>query len=154
MHQSLWEIFKERRREKKRRKAFEREIDFIRSKRQVYRITPCGSTAWKVDFKIIHGFNNAGSSWVQLGVYPDQQKAKDAIHTAIHVWAKKIAHDVVECERKFFQNYDTNEYSSNEFYGGTSFNQVFAEVVTDERLKFIDSLSPSEKKRYYKEMRA
>ena len=149
-HDSLWQIFKNRRREKKRRKAFEKEVADIKAKSMVYRITPCGISAFKVEFKSIISLG-ASSTWTQLGVFPTEQVAQDAIHKGIEVWAKKIAADVVECERKFFLSTLSYEYPSNSnlrYYHETH----FASALNESRDDFVRTLSPSETSRYYKEI--
>lgn len=149
-HDSLWQIFKNRRREKKRRKAFEKEVADIKSKSTVYRITPCGISAFKVEFKIVIP-PGSGSAWTQLGVFPTQQAAQDAIHKGIEVWAKNIAADVVECERKFFLSSASYEYppAGNHRYYHDAY---FASALAESRDDFIWTLSPSETSRYYKEI--
>ena len=149
-HDSLWQIFKKRRREKKRRKAFEKEVADIKAKSMVYRITPCGISAFKVEFKIIIS-PGEGSTWTQLDVFPTEQMAQDAIHKGIEIWAKKIAADVVECERKFFLSSASYEYPPNSnlrYYHDAH----FASALNESRDSFVRTLSPSEASRYYKEI--
>lgn len=148
MIRDFLKFWREKRAKDKRRKAFDREVTELKAWRKVFRVVPCGTTQYKVEF---HSFNHRyllRTKWTQLGVFSSKMDAQTAIRKGIKLDAERTATYVVEAQRRYFEenaSYEYPETHSAEF----EYSCAYGEHLATKQAEFINTLTAEKQKEYY-----